>query len=387
MKKLFIIISTIIILSLAIFTGVRMANTPTALSLTKTLTLPTFVNLTEILSEKSNQTSAKYAVAIDNTLVYENTSAIQPTASTAKMILGLMITEKYPINLGETGETITITPELYDFYTWYISHNGSTIPVQIGETISEYDALVATLLPSANNMADALAVWAFGSLSNYQAYATSRLSEWGLENTTIGSDASGFSSDTTSTAADLAIIGQKLMQNPVLSQIVGLKSYTIPIAGVIENTNKLLGIDDISGIKTGYIGPSSGYCLVSAYRLGDHVITISVLDTDTRAESFTLSQNLVETLQASLSSTLIASSGAEVGYYDSWWTGKIPIYLNEDAVVLGWGQSVSSDLIMDGTTGTLSIKSNTSSYDFPVAASNFEAEPSFWQRLKYAFTF
>ena len=386
-----------------------MANVPTNLSITQTLELPSFANLTEILKKEPaiSQTGSKYAVAIDDTLVYTNSFVTQPAASTAKMILALMIMEKQPFNLGETGENITITQELYDLYAWYISQNGSTVPVQIGETISEYDALTATLLASANNMADTLAVWAFGSLDTYQMYASNRLSEWGFKNTVIGSDASGFSSDTTSTAADLALIGQKLMQNPVLSQIVNQKSYTIPVAGTIENTNQLLGTDGISGIKTGYIGAISGYCLISAYRLGDHIITASVLDTNTRSDSFALTQNLITILQGSLSDTLIASNGTEVGCYDSWWTGKIPIYLNENATILGWQQeeidpsktasdhdnsddlnpeiiAPSAHLNMDGQNGTLSIKSNTATYNFPVTTQQFNSEPDFWQRLSYA---
>lgn len=408
MKKILVIFCIIIII-LATFLGIRMANVPVKLDAIGTLTLPSFPNLTEILSTEPtiSQTSAKYAVAIDDTLVYYNSSKTQPTASTAKMILALMVTEKYPLNPSESGASITITPELYSFYNWYLSHNGSTVPVQIGETISEYDALSAVLIASANNLADALAVWAFGSLSAYQDYANNRLSEWGLTDTIVGSDASGFSPDTTSTAANLALIGQKLMKNPALSQIVNLKSYTIPVAGMINNTNQLLGLNNISGIKTGYIGPVSGYCLISSYRIGEHTVTVSVLDADTRGDSFALSYNLIAALQNALSPTTIASTNSEIGYYDTWWAGKIPIRLSEDAIILGWKQSAvtntsaspsaatsssnatilspSASLTMNNaTTGTLSIQSNTSTYDFPVTTSSFNTEPSFWQRFLYA---
>jgi D-alanyl-D-alanine carboxypeptidase (penicillin-binding protein 5/6) len=43
--------------------------------------------------------------------------------------------------------------------------------VQLGEELSEYQALQALLLPSANNIAETLARWAFGSIDAYNAYA------------------------------------------------------------------------------------------------------------------------------------------------------------------------------------------------------------------------
>ncbi len=390
MKKPLAIVGIVAGVTLIIFgtiVGVRMANAPTEMVITRTLELPEMTNLTEVASTQPSAATAgvKYAVVVDNNLAYSNTPDSQPAASTAKMILALMIMEKYPFELGETGENITITPELYNIYVWYNTHNGSTAVVQIGETISEYDALAATLLASANNLADALAVWGFGNMSEYKAYTEERLSSWGINNTVIGSDASGFSADTTSTAADLAMVGQRLMQNPVLAQIVGMQSYTVPVAGLVENTNKLLGVNEISGVKTGYIGLASGYCLVTAYRLGEHIITASVLGAGTREASFALSQNLVATVQGALSETVLATSGEAVGYLESWWTGKIPIYLREDAIIFGWQQEdlPAMTLEMNGDTGKLIVRTNLYSYEFEVYTEKFEAQPDFRQRLEY----
>lgn len=390
MKKPLAIVGIVAGVALIIFgtiVGVRMANAPTEMVITRTLELPEMTNLAEVASTQPSAATAgvKYAVAVDNNLAYSNTPDFQPAASTAKMILALMIMEKYPFELGETGENITITPELYNIYVWYNTHNGSTAAVQIGETISEYDALAATMLASANNLADTLAVWGFGNMSEYKAYAEERLSSWGINNTVIGSDASGFSADTTSTAADLAMVGQRLMQNPVLAQIVGMQSYTVPVAGLVENTNKLLGVNEISGVKTGYIGLASGYCLVTAYRLGEHIVTTSVLGADTREASFALSQNLVAAVQGALSETVLATTGEAVGYLESWWTGKVPIYLREDAIIFGWQQEdlPTMTLEMNGDTGKLLVRTNLYSYEFEVYTEKFEAQPDFRQRLEY----
>ena len=374
--------------ALLTFLLIRMFTAPTDLELATTFVLPDFPSLTEALPQNLTE---KYAIAIDGELAYANNSESQPTASTAKMLLALMVMEKRPFALGETGETIEITQEFYNLYTWYIANGGSYTPVQIGEQISEYDALASALLPSSNNMADTLAIWAFGNLENYRAYATKRLQDWGITGLTVGTDASGFSETTTASAATLALLGQKLMENPVLAEIVSKKSQDIPVAGTIKNTNQLLGTKGIIGIKTGFIGDPSGYCLVSAYREGDHLITLAVLDAPTRADSFTTSEVIISTLQDNVKDALLATSGTEIGYYNSWWNGQTPIRLESDASALGW-QDATQSITLDipsapnasSPSGVLSLTLGNTSYAFPVSAENLQPAPSLWDRFLYA---
>ena len=385
-KSPIIIIIFLIIFSILAFLGIRMVTVPTDLAVNQTLESPQLIDLKSIVSTEptASKSNIKYAVAVDNNLVYSSSETPQPTASTAKMILALMIMEKNPFSLSETGESITITPEFYQLYQNAVAEDGSTVPVEIGEVLSEYDALAGTLIASANNLADSLAIWAFGSLAEYCDFASTHLAEWGIKDTTI-SDASGFSPSTTSTAADLTIIGQKLMQNPVLSEIVGLKTYTLPIAGQIENTNQLLGISDITGVKTGYIGTDSGYCLISAYRLGEHTITTSVLDANTRADSFAYTKNLIDTIQNHLAEITIATTGTEVGNYDSWWTGQIPITVQEDVKILNW--QPTTPVISLNTTGnaqgnTLDITINGETKSYATSTPDFSTSPSPAQRFE-----
>lgn len=379
LKLLAILIPTILLA----FILIRMLTAPTDLSLTTTLELPDFPNLAETLPQNLSE---KVAVAIDGQLAYTNTDAPQPTASTAKILLALMVMEQHPFTLGETGETIEITQEFYDLYAWYIQNGGSYTTVQIGEQITEYDALASVLLPSSNNMADTLAIWAFGSLENYRTYATQRLADWGITDYKVGTDASGFSDTTTASAGTLALLGQKLMANPVLADIVGKTAHTVPVAGTINNTNQLLGTKGILGVKTGFIGDPSGYCLVSAYRNGDHLVTLAVLNSPTRADSFATSESLIDTLQSTLKDTKIAEKSTEVGFYDSWWTGQVPIRLQADASALGWAgaaQEISLNISPEAS-GTLNLTLGGTPYSFPVTADPFAKQPSLWDRFLYA---
>lgn len=332
-----------------------------------------------------------YAVAIDGEVVTNDNEPsdekiVRPTASTAKMILGLAVMEAKPFNVGEQGEMITIGPEYYGRYAYYVANGGSSTRVWLGEEISEYDALISVFLASSNNMADTLAMWVFGSLESYHDYASKMLERMRISHTTIGPDASGFSAETTSTAEDLAQIGYLVKQNPVLAEIVATKSSTVPVAGLLENTNKLLGQNGINGIKTGWIGDASGYCLVSSYSEGSHDITVALLGAPSREASFDDSLAIVNKMQDLVKDEQVAKIGDEVGYYDSWWTGKIAIRATEGLKVVGWEEAEqTTTLEMDGRNGTLKIQIGTQEYTIAVVADDYAEVPTLGEKIAHAF--
>ena len=366
---------------------IRLCTLDTALNVFLTYDFP------ESLPIKADYTvdARDYAIAIDGVTVAggsfdKDEQYTQPTASTAKMVLGLAIMREKPFDVNESGEIITIDEAMYNKYLWYVNHGGSNTRVRIGEDISEYDALVSVFLASSNNMADSLAIWAFGSIDAYREYATSMLSEWGLSQTIIGEDACGFSETTTSSASDLAIIGEKVMKDPVLAKIVGTKSQEVPVAGLLENTNKILGEYGISGVKTGYIGDASGYCLISGYLDNGHVVTISLLGAPSRAASFDESLGLVKSAQDSAKLTKLLHAEQIVGYYDSWWTGPVMIKTLNDFDEILWDEAAkNAELKMNDAEGQLELTIANNRYDIDVKANDYNKTPSFWERVMRVF--
>ena len=377
----------VIVIVFFVWLTISVITIDTTLSVNEKISIPELGSLNDLPSYDYGDN----AVAIDGEIVAGNdygTDVIspRPTASTAKMILALAVMREKGFSLGETGETITINPEMYSQYVYYVTHGGSNTRVMVGEEISEYDALVSILLASSNNMADALAVWAFGSIDNYREYATKMLNEWGITNTTIGIDACGFDESTTSTAEDLARIGAKVMAEPVLAEIVATKNYAVPVAGELNNTNQLLGISRIAGIKTGFIGDTSGYCLIAGYKEGEHTITTALLGAPTRAASFDDSLNLVETMQTLIPEREVIKAGEVVGYYDSWWTGPVNIIASQDLKILAWSEAnITKELNMDGHTGQLSIRVNDTEYIVDVTADEYATSPSLGERIAHVF--
>ena len=108
-----------------------------------------------------------------------------PIASITKLVTALSILKKHPLKVGEQGPTLTLNATDISYYTHYASNDGSVVRVVEGEQISEYQALQALLIPSANNIADTLARWAFGSQEAYLAYANTLAAQLGMKNTSV----------------------------------------------------------------------------------------------------------------------------------------------------------------------------------------------------------
>jgi D-alanyl-D-alanine carboxypeptidase (penicillin-binding protein 5/6) len=250
------------------------------------------------------------------------TQTALPTASTAKLITALTVLRQRPISPGQAGATLILTPTDVAFYNQYTAEDGSVVPVQAGEQISEYQVLQAMMLPSANNMADTLANWAFGSLPAYATAANSYLKTIGLTNTFVGTDGSGFDPSTTSTAADLVKLGETAISNPILAQIVGQSSATIPVAGVIHNVNFLLGQQGIIGIKTGNTDQAGGvFVSASQIAINGHSYTIvtAVLGAANLYDALAGSKTLISSAQKNFSNATIVTKGTVVGRYTSHW--------------------------------------------------------------------
>lgn len=188
-----------------------------------------------------------------------------PVASLAKVITALAVLKQKPLAPGEQGPMITLNEQDVALYNDYLRKDGSVTPVEVGERITQYQAMLAMMLPSSNNMSDSLTRWAFGSDEAYIAYANKMIKDLGLKNTLVA-DASGFSPNTKSTAEDMVQLGILYMKNPLLKQIAMQREATIPVAGVIPNYNAPLNKDGILGIKVGYTDEAGRSFLVADVR-------------------------------------------------------------------------------------------------------------------------
>lgn len=287
------------------------------------------------------------------------TDEATPTASTAKIILALATLRQKPLQLDETGPTVTLTSQDVGFYENEIARNGSSVPVIAGEQLNEYQLLQALLLPSGNNIATTIANWAFGSEQQYVDYANQMLSAAGLSKTNIA-DASGYSPETVSTPSELAQIGQLALAEPVLAQIVSQQQATLPIAGVIKNTNELLA-QGYGGIKTGHTDQSGG-CLIfsTTQQIDDQDITLvgAMQLLPDMSLAFPAAIDITKSSLANFTTVTVVNAGQTVGTMSVPWASPVDIIAKDAITQTIWkGTSVQREVSahagLSGTVGSI----------------------------------
>ncbi len=316
-----------------------------------------------------------------------------PTASVAKVMTALMVLKKHPLNLGESGPTLTLSNKDVQHYHDAISNNGSSVAVVTGEQLSEYQALEAMLLPSANNMATTLAEWAYGSIEGYLIEANKYAQELGMTSTVFKDDASGLSPQTKSTAKDLVILGEAALKSPVLKEITSQSSAVIPVAGEIKNTNLLLGSEDITGIKTGSSNEAGGCYLFAANHTFDNDQTITVvgaiLGADNKPAAFNATPALLNTIYSGFADITIVNKDQIMGQLTSPWGEQVDIATQKELKTFGWKGNkldlvakIDTDkapVVQNQQIGKLIISNTNTSV--PLVAKKSLNMPSLWWRV------
>lgn len=171
-------------------------------------------------------------------------------ASVAKVMTAYLVLRDHPLRPGESGPTIALTGADVADTDRRREQEESIVPVAAGEVLTELQALEALLLPSANNIAAVLARWDSGSEEAFVAEMNATARSLGMTDTRY-TDPSGYDDATVSSAADQVRIVVEAMRNAVFASIVAAPSTVLPVAGLVRNTDTLLGQGGFVGVKTG----------------------------------------------------------------------------------------------------------------------------------------
>jgi serine-type D-Ala-D-Ala carboxypeptidase (penicillin-binding protein 5/6) len=184
-----------------------------------------------------------------------------PIASVTKVMTAYLV-------LRDPREvTVTVTDDDVADTERREGQDESIVHVTAGETLTERQALIAILLPSANNVAAMLARASAGSLDAFVAWMNEMAQALGMRHT-IYTDPSGLDEGTRSTAEDQLILAQRAIQVPEFAALVALRSAELPVAGTVHNTDSLLGKDGFVGIKTGSDDAAGGCFMFRVRRAG-----------------------------------------------------------------------------------------------------------------------
>jgi D-alanyl-D-alanine carboxypeptidase (penicillin-binding protein 5/6) len=265
----------------------------------------------------------------------------RPIASVAKIMTAYQVLLDHPLLPGADGPTILVRAADVARFHYDVATGQSTVPVALGEHLSERQALSALLLPSANNVATLLARWDAGSVAAFVARMNSTARSLGLHRTRYAGP-SGFNAHTVSTASDQVSLTAMALQNPTFTSIVDTPAVVLPVAGLVHNVNRLLGHDGIIGVKTG-TSAAAGACLVFAsvrQIAGRRVVLIGALLGSPRwnllSATFSVTQRLLASAAAAVTLRTVLPAGATVGTLRMGGAAPVPLHAATAVRLLAW---------------------------------------------------
>lgn len=357
-----------------------------------TLQLPKLPTTTNVTVEWPQTGQAAFGAVGYGVISTNNMATPSATASIAKVITALCVLQKYPLTIGQSGPILTLSDADVAIYNGYVAQDGSLVQVYAGEKLTEYQALQALMIPSANNVADSLVLWAFGSQPAYVAYANDFLKTNGLTQTRIGSDASGFDPGTTSTVADLTNLGLIAMRDPVLMEIAAQKTAELPGVGTVNNYDTILGENGINGLKTGNNDADPGAFLFTAsLPVGASKLAISgaVMEAPSLDAALQSSSDLVGSLKNAFEQVMLLHRNQKIGSVQTAWGATAPILASKDVALVRYkGSQITQrpsvnpvGLGSDRDIGTIEYAAGPGTASATMQLQSGLQGPSTWWRL------
>jgi D-alanyl-D-alanine carboxypeptidase (penicillin-binding protein 5/6) len=147
-----------------------------------------------------------------------------------------------------------------------------------GERISVRDLLVAMMLPSANDAANALAVEVSGSTRKFVKRMNAAAARLDLDDTSYANPIGLDDPDNYSSARDLAALTLELREDERFRRIVGKSEASLKSGdqkGTVQSRNALLLSDDsVDGVKTGRTRDAGFVLVSSAERKGVPLVAV-----------------------------------------------------------------------------------------------------------------
>ncbi len=236
--------------------------------------------------EKEPQILSKVALAYDRRykkILYEkNMYEKVPNASTTKILTAIVAYEN-----SDLDEIVVASRRA-------AAIGGSRIGLTSGDKISIQDLLKGLLLSSGNDAAIAIAEHVGGSVENFCDMMNQKAKSLGATSTHFTSPHGLDNEEHYTTANDLLIFTEYLLNIDYLAKLVDLKETSIKMGERIKNirsTNEMHSIyEEVSGVKTGFTN-KAGRCLVTSIKRNNRELIIIVLGADTKK------QRTLETIQ------------------------------------------------------------------------------------------
>lgn len=227
-----------------------------------------------IVAEVTAQSYVVYDRHSQTVLLGKDEHVRRSPASTIKILTALASRATYK------SEQIFVVPEFF-------SVDGSQLAFEPGQVFSLHALLRALLITSANDAAEILALHHPEGRSAFIAELNAIARDFGIE-TSIETPSGLDSADQKLSAYDLVRLSDVLLDDPELAKIVATpKTVITDYEGRVEyeliNTNQLVSLKEISGVKTGTT-EAAGQVLIARYQPEDKDMLIVVMGSEDRYE-------------------------------------------------------------------------------------------------------
>jgi D-alanyl-D-alanine carboxypeptidase (penicillin-binding protein 5/6) len=306
--------------------------------------------------------TAAYVIEADSgrELYTYNAHTPLPTASMAKMMTLLIAMEEIQAGNLQYDTPVTVSARASQM-------GGSQVYLRAGSTWPVKNLLIATMVHSANDAAQALAEKiagsgeAFADLMNHKARAL------GLKESRFfdphGLPAEDPSRNNVMSAHDLAILGKELMKHPFMRALAVIPEMEFR-NGTLEkiyNPNRLLrNYQGATGIKTGYTGPA-GFCITASARRNNMDLIAVVMGTKTSRgpeSSFEIAARLMNQAFVNFKVVTPVKQGAVVA--------QAPVSKGRAASVPVMASRDARALVKRGEEKSVSVKFNGGAIAAPV---------------------
>lgn len=210
------------------------------------------------------------AVFLVDSVTGRGIAAVAADERTAVASMTKIMTALVTLKNRNLDEAVTITPEMLSGLGGY-----AKLGLRVGQTATVEDLLYATMLPSAGDAAQALAVYVGGSLDGFAEMMNQEVRALGLKDTHFDNAVGIDSAENYATPREMAVILQEALKNAEFVKIFETYEKELPYLGVtVRKTFAQSGV--IKGGKTGWTD-AAGRCLASTAEVeGQEYILVTV---------------------------------------------------------------------------------------------------------------
>ncbi len=230
------------------------------------------VGLHDRVEAQSGENSRYAAIVVDagtgEVLFARHADSRRYPASVTKIMTLYLTFEALEKGAVHLDDVITVSPLA-------ASQPPSKLGLAAGQTIRLDDAMRATTVRSANDMAMAIAEHVGGSQARFAAMATLKAEELGMGQTRYVNPNGLPDSRQLTSARDLAILARAVMRDyPQYYSYFGLHDWSYQGRAYRNTNGLLLSGNGYDGIKTGFTNASGYNLAASAVRDGKRIITV-----------------------------------------------------------------------------------------------------------------